>query len=817
MTPGGMGGGMHQVRNRSSGPEEAEDGGEGHGRWASGEGSSPGSAGDTLAANGKVSPLSDECAVTGKVVPDDHNLSPTMLYRRLIRLTGQLNLQLKRTGSAWSVDNEVALFLAKFEGPPDAPRAPEPDQEASPRPESAAEAASEGVETEADASGLRHAGVAERKAVESLFQSSLAAMGESREAEAPPGEMARYEAWAPSGTAAAIAGEATQLEEVADAEAEAEALALAERPRWVLPADGAREVARGIVRSGFHNPPLASYVSSYGLGLAVAKYLEKRVRALRMLKTNTSLLQVRNGVCVAMRSAHTPSNHPGTFVCSVEVSVDPEAGVGPVTVLDETINLREANGLHHRKSTVGIAGQQPTLCAGESFSYSIVLHLDAPPAVLRGYLRVMQTSGPDFKLPLGPIGLVPLADDLYDDLLPPAQCEDTHSEAPTHWVGPHLSDEDVIPILRANHSAAEYAYVTPMASLLTPGALGSMVSDPETELWNELSAMEDDDDARQERRLSRAFGYGIGDDDADDDAVDEPRSTLPHGLDLAFDDYTPMDDDDDDDHDPAELQRLISVLKAANKVDSHDDDARSGESTPRTVIYPSPVTERARRAAAAAKDGRKRRLELVMPPTLLSSICVYCGSSPGKSPVFMAAAAELGRVLAGRNIGLVYGGGSVGLMGELAKTIDSEGGKVVGVIPRALAPREVSGATIGESIVVDTMHERKTTMAARADGFIALPGGFGTLEELLEISTWVQLGIQKKPIGVLNIPLDDGSGEGYYDPLKAMIDRAITHGFISEDFAELVIFRSDPAELVDALQAHAVPDGLDLNWSLAES
>ena len=156
-------------------------------------------------------------------------------------------------------------------------------------------------------------------------------------------------------------------------------------------------------------------------------------------------------------------------------------------------------------------------------------------------------------------------------------------------------------------------------------------------------------------------------------------------------------------------------------------------------------------------------------------------------------------------------------MGELAKTIDSEGGKVVGVIPRALAPREVSGATIGESIVVDTMHERKTTMAARADGFIALPGGFGTLEELLEISTWVQLGIQKKPIGVLNIPLDDGSGEGYYDPLKAMIDRAITHGFISEDFAELVIFRSDPAELVDALQAHAVPDGLDLNWSLAES
>ena len=183
----------------------------------------------------------------------------------------------------------------------------------------------------------------------------------------------------------------------------------------------------------------------------------------------------------------------------------------------------------------------------------------------------------------------------------------------------------------------------------------------------------------------------------------------------------------------------------------------------------------------------------------------------------MAAAEALGEALVARDCELVFGGGNLGLMGAVARTVDAGGKKVTGVIPRALADPEVSGSGVGEVVLVESMHERKTTMATLADAFIALPGGFGTLEELLEITTWNQIGIQAKPIGVLNIPLDDGSGKGYYDPLRDMIAAAITHGFVDDSFSELVIFKSDPNELLDALQAHAVPKGLDLDWGLDQS
>jgi uncharacterized protein (TIGR00730 family) len=183
------------------------------------------------------------------------------------------------------------------------------------------------------------------------------------------------------------------------------------------------------------------------------------------------------------------------------------------------------------------------------------------------------------------------------------------------------------------------------------------------------------------------------------------------------------------------------------------------------------------------------------------NINVFCGSSPGAEPIYMALADELGTELARRGIGLVYGGGSSGLMGAVATAADRAGGRVLGVIPAALEPKELSGESIGELRVVDTMHERKAIMAEESDAFIAMPGGFGTLDELFEVITWVQLGIQTKSIGLLNI-------DGYFDPIVAWIDLAIEHGFVRPRHRDLIVVASEPAELLDQLIEHEPPIGL---------
>ncbi len=158
---------------------------------------------------------------------------------------------------------------------------------------------------------------------------------------------------------------------------------------------------------------------------------------------------------------------------------------------------------------------------------------------------------------------------------------------------------------------------------------------------------------------------------------------------------------------------------------------------------------------------------------MLRRLCVYCGSSPGRNAAITEATVELGTALAERGTELVYGGGSVGLMGLVADTVLAGGGRVTGVIPARLFSSEVAHRGLTELIEVDTMHERKKAMFDHADGFVALPGGFGTLEELAEIVTWAQIGVHAKPVGLLNIA-------GYYDDLLRWLDRSVSDGFLSE-------------------------------------
>lgn len=191
----------------------------------------------------------------------------------------------------------------------------------------------------------------------------------------------------------------------------------------------------------------------------------------------------------------------------------------------------------------------------------------------------------------------------------------------------------------------------------------------------------------------------------------------------------------------------------------------------------------------------------------MKSLCVFCGSSSGKNTGIQEEAAELGRLLARENITLVYGGGSVGLMGILANATLSSGGKVIGVIPRAIERREIVHRGLTELHVVESMHERKAMMASLADGFMALPGGLGTLEELFEVMTWAQLGLHHKPIGLLNAC-------GYYDPIMAFFDRAVTERYLWSDHKRIWVVDSEPARLLKALRAY-VPPPVDqwLNWN----
>ena len=179
-------------------------------------------------------------------------------------------------------------------------------------------------------------------------------------------------------------------------------------------------------------------------------------------------------------------------------------------------------------------------------------------------------------------------------------------------------------------------------------------------------------------------------------------------------------------------------------------------------------------------------------------LCVFCGSAPGHRPEYAAAARTLARVLVERGIRIVYGGGSVGLMGVLADSALALGGEVVGVIPRPLASRELAHSALTELRLVSSMHERKALMASLADGFVALPGGLGTLEETLEILTWAQLGIHDKPVGMLNVA-------GYYDGLRGLIDHGVREGFVRKEHAALLLFAESPAELLDAFASWRPP------------
>jgi uncharacterized protein (TIGR00730 family) len=182
----------------------------------------------------------------------------------------------------------------------------------------------------------------------------------------------------------------------------------------------------------------------------------------------------------------------------------------------------------------------------------------------------------------------------------------------------------------------------------------------------------------------------------------------------------------------------------------------------------------------------------------MDRVCVYCGSSPGADPAFAAAVGALGRELAARGIGLVYGGGAVGLMGVVADAVLAAGGEVVGVIPRSLDEREVGHKGLTELRVVETMHERKALMADLSDAFVAAPGGIGTLEELVEVYTWSQLGIHAKPVALL----DAG---GYWSPFAAWLDHAVQQRFLRPEHRATLLVDADPARLLDRLAAWRPP------------
>ncbi|XP_038716262.1 cytokinin riboside 5'-monophosphate phosphoribohydrolase LOG1-like isoform X1 [Tripterygium wilfordii] len=223
-------------------------------------------------------------------------------------------------------------------------------------------------------------------------------------------------------------------------------------------------------------------------------------------------------------------------------------------------------------------------------------------------------------------------------------------------------------------------------------------------------------------------------------------------------------------------------------------------------------------------------------------VCVFCGSSPGKSPSYQLAAIQLGQQLVERNIDLVYGGGSIGLMGLVSQAVYDGGRHVLGVIPKTLMPREITGVTVGEVRAVSGMHQRKAEMARQADAFIALPGiiygsqhtymyirthnnslpynlsdlintgGYGTLEELLEVITWAQLGIHNKPVGLLNV-------DGYYNSLLSFIDKAVDEGFITPAARHIIVSAPTAQELMCKLEEY-VPKHFDaapkLSWEMEQ-
>jgi uncharacterized protein (TIGR00730 family) len=191
----------------------------------------------------------------------------------------------------------------------------------------------------------------------------------------------------------------------------------------------------------------------------------------------------------------------------------------------------------------------------------------------------------------------------------------------------------------------------------------------------------------------------------------------------------------------------------------------------------------------------------------LKRICVFCGSSPGAKPEYAAAARALGALLARRRIGLVFGGGKVGMMGQLAKGALAAGGEAIGVIPRQLFERKVAFAGLNDLRVVETMHERKALMAELSDGFIALPGGLGTLEETFEVLTWAQLGLHGKPCGLLNIA-------GFFAPLLAFLDHVAGQGFVDDAHRDMVLTAETPEELLRQFERYAPVAADKAAWAL---
>ncbi|KAL8546581.1 hypothetical protein ACS0TY_006344 [Phlomoides rotata] len=191
-------------------------------------------------------------------------------------------------------------------------------------------------------------------------------------------------------------------------------------------------------------------------------------------------------------------------------------------------------------------------------------------------------------------------------------------------------------------------------------------------------------------------------------------------------------------------------------------------------------------------------------------VCVFCGSNLGYRKIFSDAALDLGQELVKRKMDLVYGGGSVGLMGLVSQTVYDGGCNVFGVIPTALVPVEISGHAVGDVMVVSDMHERKAEMARRADAFIALPGGYGTMEELLEMITWSQLGIHNKPVGLLNV-------DGYYDCLLGIFDKGVDEGFIKHPARNIVISARTARELIEKMEYSTSSEYTPLHGQVASS
>lgn len=179
----------------------------------------------------------------------------------------------------------------------------------------------------------------------------------------------------------------------------------------------------------------------------------------------------------------------------------------------------------------------------------------------------------------------------------------------------------------------------------------------------------------------------------------------------------------------------------------------------------------------------------------MKSLCVYCGASPGHSPAYTIAAKQLAVTLVNQDIALVYGGGNVGLMGVIADEVLALGGKVTGVIPQALVDKEVGHTGLTQLHIVDNMHQRKAIMAELSDGFIAMPGGIGTLEELFEVMTWAQLGFHQKPIGLLNV-------SGFYDGLLHFLEHTRQQGFLRASHLDILLSSPEPNDLLQQLKTY---------------